>query len=177
MKLVFIYGPPAVGKLTVANALAKLTGFRVFHNHLTLEVVLSIFEWGQGPFWELVNRYRLDLLEAAAQAAIPGVIFTFVYAKGHDDDFVHRVVERIQHNGGEVYFVRLECAKKELFRRLRASSRRTFHKMRRAKDLKDLIHQHELFKDVPHANNLVIDNTRLSAKKTAEKIANHFGLP
>jgi len=35
MKLVFIYGPPAVGKLTVANALAKVTGFKVFHNHLT----------------------------------------------------------------------------------------------------------------------------------------------
>lgn len=176
MKLVFVYGPPAVGKLTVANALAQVTRFKVFHNHLTLDVVLSIFDWGQGPFWELIERYRIDLLEAAAKAAILGVIFTFVYAKPHDDDFVHRVVERVQQNGGEVCFVRLKCTKRELYRRLRAASRRAFHKMRGTKALKDLLNQRELFKDVPYVNNLVIDNTRLSAKKTAQRIADHYGL-
>ena len=36
MKLVFIYGPPAVGKLTVAKELAALTGFKVFHNQVIL---------------------------------------------------------------------------------------------------------------------------------------------
>lgn len=46
MQLIFIYGPPAVGKLSVANALAKLTGYRVFHNHLTIDLVRSIFDWG-----------------------------------------------------------------------------------------------------------------------------------
>ncbi len=36
MRLVFIYGPPGVGKLTVARELAALTGFKLFHNHLTV---------------------------------------------------------------------------------------------------------------------------------------------
>ncbi len=35
MQLVFLYGPPGVGKLTVGNALSALTGYKLFHNHLT----------------------------------------------------------------------------------------------------------------------------------------------
>ena len=46
MKLVFLYGPPAVGKFTVAKELAALTGFKLFHNHLTVDVATSIFEHG-----------------------------------------------------------------------------------------------------------------------------------
>jgi tRNA A37 N6-isopentenylltransferase MiaA len=33
MELLFIYGPAAVGKLTIGRELAKLTGYRLFHNH------------------------------------------------------------------------------------------------------------------------------------------------
>ncbi len=32
--LLYLYGPPASGKLTVATALAKLTGFSLFQPHL-----------------------------------------------------------------------------------------------------------------------------------------------
>lgn len=177
MKLVFIYGPPAVGKLTVATALAKITGFKVFHNHLTLEAVHSIFDWGEGPFWELVDRYRVDLLEAAARAHIPGVIFTFVYAQQHDDNFVRRVLDTVQAHGGQVYFVRLECTKTELFRRLKAPSRRVFSKMMRRDHLQDMLTRHELFQDVPYPNNLTIDNTRVSAKKAAQIIVDYYRLP
>jgi replication-associated recombination protein RarA len=34
MKLL-LYGPPAVGKLTIAKEIARLTGFKVAHAHLT----------------------------------------------------------------------------------------------------------------------------------------------
>lgn len=96
MTLVFLYGPPAFGKLTVATALARLTGYRVFHNHVTIDMVRSVFDFGEGPFWSLVDRYRVELIEAAAQANIPGVILTFVYAQGTDDAFVRRIVEAVQ---------------------------------------------------------------------------------
>src|SRR5207249_6103945 len=51
MRLVFIYGPPASGKLTVATELAKLTGFKLFHNHVSIQFVQSIFEFGTKTFW------------------------------------------------------------------------------------------------------------------------------
>jgi ATP-dependent 26S proteasome regulatory subunit len=34
-RLVFLYGPPAVGKLTVAKAIADRRPFTILHNHLT----------------------------------------------------------------------------------------------------------------------------------------------
>jgi replication-associated recombination protein RarA len=39
--LVFIYGPPAAGKLTVAEALAMRTGHKVFHNHAVASGLLG----------------------------------------------------------------------------------------------------------------------------------------
>ena len=50
MRLIFIYGMPATGKLTVARELARITGFNVFHNHLVVDLLLSIFEFGSKPF-------------------------------------------------------------------------------------------------------------------------------
>jgi len=67
MKLIFIYGPPAVGKLTVAQELAKITGYKIFHNHLTIDLLEPIFERGTTIFAKTVDKYRLELIEAAAK--------------------------------------------------------------------------------------------------------------
>jgi len=39
MRLVYLYGPPGVGKLTVARELVALTGLKLLHNHLTVNLV------------------------------------------------------------------------------------------------------------------------------------------
>jgi shikimate kinase len=122
MKLVFIYGPPASGKLTVATELAKLTGFKLFDNHVSIQFVQSIFEFGTKTFWRLTGKYRLEMLEEASREGID-VIFTFVYSRGEDDRFVNHVVKIIRSHGGQVCFVRLYCERKELFRRVKASQK------------------------------------------------------
>ena len=43
MKLVLIVGDGAVGKMTVGQEIARRTGLRLFHNHLTIEPVLEVF--------------------------------------------------------------------------------------------------------------------------------------
>ncbi len=43
MKVVFIIGNAAVGKMTVGQELAKITPLRLFHNHMTIEPVIEIF--------------------------------------------------------------------------------------------------------------------------------------
>ena len=53
MRVVFIYGPPAVGILTVATELARLTGFKLFDNHVSIQFAQSIFEFGTKTFWAL----------------------------------------------------------------------------------------------------------------------------
>ena len=40
MKLVLLIGNSAVGKMTVGQELAKITGLRLFHNHMMIEPVL-----------------------------------------------------------------------------------------------------------------------------------------
>ncbi|OLE70972.1 hypothetical protein AUF78_04195 [archaeon 13_1_20CM_2_51_12] len=49
VRLVFIYGPPAVGKLTVAIELSKQIGFKLYHNHVSIDFVKSIFQFGTPP--------------------------------------------------------------------------------------------------------------------------------
>ena len=42
MKLLFILGDAAVGKMTVGHELMKITELRLFHNHMTIEPVIEI---------------------------------------------------------------------------------------------------------------------------------------
>ena len=43
MKLLFLIGNSAVGKMTVGQELMKITKLRLFHNHMTIEPVIEIF--------------------------------------------------------------------------------------------------------------------------------------
>ncbi|MGN6359833.1 MAG: AAA family ATPase, partial [Thermomicrobiales bacterium] len=138
MNLVFLYGPPAAGKLTVARELAALTGFPVLHNHLTLDLVTSLFPFGSEPADRLVTEFRLAMLAEAARARLPGVISTFVYAYGADDDFIEQVLDAVEPHDGHVQFVLLRCVEAELLRRVTDPSRQVFAKMRDAAQLRAL---------------------------------------
>ena len=67
MQLIFLFGPPASGKLTVARELAALTGYRVFHNHLVVDALLAVFDFGSRPFVELRERMWVEVMTAAAE--------------------------------------------------------------------------------------------------------------
>jgi cytidylate kinase len=64
MNLILLYGPPAVGKLTIAKEIARLTGFKVFHNQLTVNLAAAIFPRGTPAYrhWEPQSTF-----EAASQ--------------------------------------------------------------------------------------------------------------
>jgi hypothetical protein len=109
MKPILIYGPPAAGKLTVGSALAVSTGFKLFHNHLTVDCVRAVFDFGTIPFYRLVCKIRIDIIEEAARAGIKGLIFTFVYANPQDDRFIDHIITAVERHGGEVCLVRLYC--------------------------------------------------------------------
>ncbi len=77
MHLVFIHGPAAAGKYTVAKELAALTGFELYHNHLVVDEVLKTHAFGTPGF--IAERDRL-WREFFTQFPGPGranIIFTF----------------------------------------------------------------------------------------------------
>jgi broad-specificity NMP kinase len=175
MKLLFIYGPPGVGKLTVANEIAGRTGYKVFHNHLSIDAVEPIFEFGSEPFGKLVNLIRFETIAEAARQNV-NLIYTFCYAKRQDDGHVKRITEISESNGGEVDFVLLRCDEQLLESRISEHSRTSYRKVRDVELLRILLSQYDLFSPVPDRETFVIDNTEISPLAAAEMIIDHFGL-
>ena len=79
MRAVFLYRPPGVGKLTVGQVLARLTGFRLVHDHLTVDLVSAVFPFQSDPWTRLLRRVKRDVY-AAAVAEDVDIIITGVYA-------------------------------------------------------------------------------------------------
>ena len=175
MDLVFIYGPPATGKLTVAQELSKITGYKVFHNHASLDFVGTVFEFGTPKFSELVIKYRMSMLEEAAKEGIR-VIFTSAYVKGFKMEATNRLMEMIKSHGGRVCLTYLYCEKDELVKRVGGESRKSYGKMTDPEKLRDFLETYDMSKEEPIKGSLRIDNTRLSPKDAAELIVKHYDL-
>ena len=75
MKLVFIFGSGAVGKMTVGQELMKQTGLRLFHNHMTIEPVIALFGTYNG---KVVSEMREIIFREFAASGLPGMIFTYM---------------------------------------------------------------------------------------------------
>ena len=176
MNFVYIYGPPGVGKLTVAEELAKLTGYKIFHNHMSIDHAALIFKFGTKEFNELVGRYRLYTIDVASRSKLEGMIATFVYAHPEDDKYTKKVMRLVKGNGGRFLPVRLYCDEKLLFERIKNESRKAYGKIKHAKKLRMLLKGYKLFEPMPFVKSLSIDNTNLSPKKAAQKIARHYRL-
>ena len=175
MRLVFIYGPPAVGKLAVATELSKQTGFKLFHNHVSIDFVRSIFQFGTPSFQKLVNKYRREMLEEAAKERVD-TIFTFMYGKGEDDEFVRDIMRRVESHNGKVLFVRLYCSREELGRRVAIKSRKKQGKLATKQDLDGLFNEFDLLSEVPSVSSLSIDTSHNPPQKVARLIARHYEL-
>lgn len=173
MKLILIYGSPAVGKLTVAQTIAEKTGYKVFHNHLTIDAVTPVFEFGTEPFGKLIDLFRVETIAEAARQNV-NLIYTFCYAKDSDDAHVERVIKAVEVNGGEVCFVLLTAEKCEIEKRMLAESRQNYTKMKNIELLKKTWEKCDLFSPVPFGESLIIDNTNLSAEPAAQQIIRHF---
>ncbi len=176
MKLIIIHGPPAVGKLTVAQELSRITGYKIFHNHLINDLVESVFEYGSTPYGKLVGTFWIAMLSTAAAADIDGVIMTYCYAKKSDDIFIRTIVKAVEKNNGTVRSVLLTCDVETLYKRVSEKSRKAYGKLKKSKKLKKVLADYELFSPISFVEGFKIDNTKLSAKKTAEKIRRKFHL-
>ncbi|HET6625248.1 MAG TPA: AAA family ATPase [Nocardioidaceae bacterium] len=193
MHLVVIFGPPAVGKMTVGHELTGLTGFRLFHNHMTVEPVLDIFPFGSPPFGRLVNEFRRRIIEEAADSDLPGLVFTYVWAleDARDKGLVASYVDIVESRGGRAHFV--ELAADQAVRLLRNTTDFRLERKRSKRDL-EFSRSNLLELDANYVMNtgdgatvaedlfdgrgyLRIDNTAVPAAEVAAEIVAAFDLP
>jgi hypothetical protein len=177
MTLAFLYGAPAVGKLTTAKALSAVTGFRVFHNHVAFAFAKAIFDFPSPPFGRLMERVRLAAFEAVLHEKLPGLIFTFVYAPPHDDAFVQATIDLVERAGGTVAFVRLVCSTEANEARVDAADRAALGKITTVAGLRAAAQRWDLTRAIPFRPGLEIDNSTREPGAVARHIADHFGLP
>lgn len=176
-----IYGPPGIGKFTVAKELAKITGYGLLHNHLTADLARLIFPFGTREYSQLVEKLRLNLFDVAAAGHLKGLIFTFVYGVETyggraDEAFIQKIIEVVEGHGGEVLFVQLTCDTRELHKRLKNPSRKQFKKLRSVERLRAIRKEYDIDATIPHRPSLTINNTNLAAKEVAGMIMRHHRL-
>ena len=184
MKFIVIFGPPAVGKMSVGQELAKLTGFKLFHNHMTIELVLNFFDFSHPSFGRLIGEFRKRVFEEVAASELPGLIFTFVWALDLESDkqFIDSACEIFRAEEAEVYFVELEAKLSERLTR-NASESRLLEKpsKRDVQSSKEKLLEHDQTYrfnsngDFFYTDNyLKLNNTELSAHDAARRIVETF---
>jgi hypothetical protein len=185
--LVFIVGPPAVGKMTVGYELARMTGLRLFHNHHTIELVLRFFPFGTPPFARLVDEFRRRIMEEVADSHLPGLIFTYVWAFDQPSEHaaVARLADTFASRGGRVVYVELAATQEERLRRNETEFRLAEKPSKRDVAVsRQRLLEHDSVYRLSSAGEfdgrddwLRIDNTRLPPETVAERIIAHFALP
>ena len=183
MKLVFLIGSGAVGKMTVGQELMKLTGLRLFHNHMTIEPVLEIFGTFNGA---AISGLREVIFREFVKTDSYGMIFTYMWAfdMQSDWDYLEHVKEIFAPYGTEFYYVELVADQAERLRRNRTENRLKNKASKRDVEVSDqrVIREDSKYRlvslpgEIPFENYLRIDNTHLSAEDAARQIKEHFQL-
>jgi hypothetical protein len=132
--LLVVFGPPAVGKMTVGRAIADASDFRLFHNHHTIEPLLDVFDYGTPPFNRLLGEFRRRVLEEAAQTGTD-LVFTYVWDLDDERDAgeVRRHLQPFVDAGRRIVFVELSAGLD-----VRLERNRTEYRLAEKKSKRDL---------------------------------------
>ena len=172
MKLIFIYGPPASGKLTIAEILSERTGIPLFHNHLSRDLVKDIYGDKLRDNYELVDRIRFDVLDYCSKNDTD-LIFTYVYEGSDDDDNVREFIKTVEDNKGEVFFVELSTNRDDLIARVGNESRKRYKKLTDPEIMKTITENMDIY-SIPFVKSLKIGTSALSSDKAAAAIVENL---
>ena len=183
MKLVWIIGDAAVGKMTVGQELMKQTGLRLFHNHMMIEPVIEIFGYFHGC---VTQQLREVIFREFAKSDNAGMIFTYMWAfdMPSDWEYVAHVSDIFREQGAEIYYVEL-IAPQEIRLQRNETPNRLLHKASkrdleasRARVLRDDAKYRCVSNpgEIPFENYLRIDNSDLEPDVVVAMIKERFSL-
>ena len=183
MKLVLIVGDGAVGKMTVGQELMKITDLRLFHNHMTIEPVLEVFNDFN---IDVIMKMRYMIFEEFAKTDNYGMIYTCMWAYDEESDWklMNKIFDIFKAVDAELYCVELvaplevrlernvtenRLANKPSKKNIEASNERL---VRHTKEHRFVSYDGE----VPIKNFMRIDNSNIEASEVAKIIKEKFNL-
>ncbi len=185
MKLLFLIGNSAVGKMTVGQELMKITDLRLFHNHMSIEPIIEIFGYFNRT---AVNRMREVIFEEFAASDNYGMIFTYMWAfdQQSDWDYIEHVKEifRQKNSNAEFYYAELVASKEIRLQRNVSENRLKNKASKNDIDVSNqrLLNDDEKYRlesyegEIPFENYIKIDNSNLSPQDAAKQIKEYFNL-
>lgn len=103
-KFVFIFGPQAVGKMTIGQELSVLTGLKLFHNHMTIDLLEPLY--GFSPeMWRLTHLFRREIFQSFSKSDQYGMIFTKIWYLDQKEDWdeIENICNIFSSQGGGRY--------------------------------------------------------------------------
>lgn len=183
MKLVFILGDAAVGKMTVGQELMKITALRLFHNHMTIEPVIEIFGKYDG---KTIAEMRDLIFRNFAASENYGMIFTMMmdFDLPSEWEYLEHIKSIFEPYGTEFYYVEL-IAPQEIRLQRNATENRLKHKASK-RDIEtsnqrlindDNNHRCVSYEgEITFENYLRIENADKAADEVARMIKERFSL-
>src|SRR6267143_5855604 len=162
MKLIFLYGPPAVGKLTIAKILAKKIGYKLLHNHLLVNPIAEVFPFENPANRLLVREFRLRILEEAVKSDI-NVITTFGIAGSDPFSHIRKVIHTVELHKGEIYLVHLVADQETILKRVEDQSRKEHGKNLSKEKLQEILNDNQdIFQKYPEKEHLSMNTVETS---------------
>lgn len=181
-KAIFIYGPAAVGKYTVANLLCEKLNYKLVHNHALIDAVKVIFDRGTENYYKTIHNLRIKFFEQIASVGA-NIVITHCYSNNFvnfavgvsDPEYVLSVKKIFEDAGMEICFVHLKADYEALSHRVVSESRKG-KKLCDVDDLKEFMKGHDFETSAPIEEQLMIDSSKLEAKEVADIIIKNFSL-
>lgn len=183
MKLVFIIGDGAVGKMTVGQELMKITDLKLFHNHMMIEPVLDVFGRFDG---KTIIELRDVVFRSFASSGQYGMIFTVMMAfdMRSDWEYIEHIKSIFRPYGTEFYYVELIAP--QSIRLMRNSTENRLKNKSSKRDVvssdQRIINDDKRYRcvsfegEILYDNYLRIDNSDMEPADAAKLIKETFGL-
>ena len=185
MNFILIFGPSAVGKMTVGKALAEKTGYKLFHNHVSLELANRFFDFGTDSFEKIDRLVRFGVFNIVAESDLEGFIFTLCWALdlSSDAEYVERIVNTFKTKGAQIHYVELAAAQNIRLKRNHHPDRLAEKASKRdvVQSEKWLLASDEKYRqntrsgEMPERRILKINNADLTPAEVADRIVAHYG--
>ena len=185
--IIFLIGPMAVGKMTVAQELQKKLNYDVFHNHQSIEFALPYFDYDTAGF-QIINEGIRQLIfqTIATDQQKLGFIFTYVwdFDRPEDSVYIEQIDRLFVEHGWTSYYIELHAPQA-----IRLIRNRTANRLRHKPSKADLQRSEEILLNIEQesrltsrngelhmTNYLKLENSNITAETAADRIIKQFHL-